>query len=192
MPSSSATAPRGRAKVDSMLTDPQRTHRHVPGDPLVCPYSLPIGVLGSATGPLGGGGCGAPRSMPGLQGRLKEVIGPGWPDLRAARRVAEDAPLRVDAALPRGTERAREEARRDADRGPRRAACRMIEKRPEHEPDDGPPRIGSRRLYDGPLDLLLHLVRINEVDITNTRSWRSPSSTGTPRADARPGPRGRG
>ena len=44
----------------------------------------------------------------------------------------------------------------------------MIENRPEHEPDDGPPRIRiSAGSYDGPLDLLLHLVRINEVDITN-------------------------
>jgi tryptophanyl-tRNA synthetase len=24
-------------KIDAMLTDPQRTHRHIPGDPLVCP-----------------------------------------------------------------------------------------------------------------------------------------------------------
>ena len=25
-------------KIDGMLTDPQRTHRHIPGDPQVCPY----------------------------------------------------------------------------------------------------------------------------------------------------------
>jgi len=101
------------AKVDSMLTDPQRTHRHVPGDPLVCPvfashrvFSDPRTVCwaeeGCRSAAIGCRDCKA---------RLKEVIGTRLAPISERRAEWLNAPLRVDAALRRGTERAREEAR---------------------------------------------------------------------------------
>jgi tryptophanyl-tRNA synthetase len=100
------------SKVDAMLTDPARTHRHIPGNPDICPVfathkivSSPEIVSWSAhgcrTAEIGCRDC---------KGRLKEsltaLIGP-----IAERRAALAAdPARVDRILDEGAVKAREHA----------------------------------------------------------------------------------
>jgi tryptophanyl-tRNA synthetase len=96
-------------KVDAFLTDPQRTHRHIPGNPEVCPVFASHRVFSSAaeqawadqgcrTAAIGCRDCKAVLRQ-NLTGRLAPI---------AERRAAlESEPRTVDDLLERGAERAR-------------------------------------------------------------------------------------
>ncbi|HZN55167.1 MAG TPA: tryptophan--tRNA ligase [Candidatus Polarisedimenticolaceae bacterium] len=96
-------------KIDGMLTDPQRTHRHIPGNPEVCPvfalhkvFSSPTTVRWSDEGCRTAGiGC---RDCKGaLKDALATVMAPV-----AERRAALAAdPARIESVLDEGAERAR-------------------------------------------------------------------------------------
>src|SRR5262245_30847234 len=100
------------SRVDAMLTDPQRTHRHVPGNPEVCPvftmhrvFSTPDVVAWADHGCRSAGiGC---RDCKGaLKQSLTAVLAP----IEERRRAWAGEPERVDAILARGAEVAREVA----------------------------------------------------------------------------------
>ena len=96
-------------KVDSMLTDPQRTHRHIPGDPSVCPVFATHKVFSTAqTQDWAAEGCrtagiGCRDCKRALKDSLHERLGP-----IAERResFARDAHA-VERVLARGADRAR-------------------------------------------------------------------------------------
>ncbi len=99
------------SKVDAMLTDPQRTHRHIPGDPEVCPvyathkvFSTAETVLWAAEGCRTAGiGC---RDCKGrLKDSLSSILAP-----IAARRAEFADTARVASILDDGAVRAREAA----------------------------------------------------------------------------------
>jgi len=100
------------AKVDAMLTDPQRTHRHIPGNPEICPvfathkvFSKPGTVAWADQGCRTAGiGC---RDCKGrLRERLLEILAP-----IAEKRAAFGAdPVLVEKILDEGASRAREAA----------------------------------------------------------------------------------
>jgi tryptophanyl-tRNA synthetase len=99
-------------KVDSMLTDPQRTHRHIPGDPEVCPvydthkvFSGPEVVEWAAEGCRSAGiGC---RDC---KGALKESLGGRMAPIAERRRALEADVGSVERVLAAGAEKAREAA----------------------------------------------------------------------------------
>ncbi|HUC44373.1 MAG TPA: tryptophan--tRNA ligase [Candidatus Sulfotelmatobacter sp.] len=100
------------AKVDGMLTDPQRTHRHIPGDPAVCPvfathkiFSDPEVVAWADAGCRSAGiGC---RDC---KARLKESLSRTLAPIGARRAELAEDPARVDRILDDGAARAREAA----------------------------------------------------------------------------------
>jgi tryptophanyl-tRNA synthetase len=101
-------------KVDSMLTDPQRTHRHIPGRPEVCPVFETHKVFSSAeTQSWADEGCrtagiGCRDCKAAIKESLLERIGP------IGERRAELAadPQHVDAVLTAGADKARKVASR--------------------------------------------------------------------------------
>lgn len=100
------------SKVDAMLTDPARTHRHIPGNPDICPvFATHKIVSGPETVSWSDHGCRtAGIGCRDCKGRLKEslaaLIGPIAE--RRARLAAE--PGRIDRILDEGARRAREAA----------------------------------------------------------------------------------
>ena len=101
------------SKIDAMLTDPQRTHRHIPGNPEICPvfhthkvFSSPEMIAWSAEGCRTAGiGCRDCKRA------LKESVETSLQPIRERRRALEEIPSRVDAVLEEGAIRARETAR---------------------------------------------------------------------------------
>ena len=97
------------AKVDGMLTDPKRTHRHIPGDPEVCPvfaqhrvFSTPDTVAWAADG-CRTAGIGCRDCKRALKDSLATILTP-----IADRRASwAERPVEVDRILADGAERAR-------------------------------------------------------------------------------------
>ena len=96
-------------KVDAMLTDPQRTHRHIPGNPEVCPVFATHKVFSdSETITWADHGCRtAAIGCRDCKGRLREgllaILAP-----IAERRAAFSAdPAQVETLLDEGAVRAR-------------------------------------------------------------------------------------
>jgi tryptophanyl-tRNA synthetase len=96
------------AKVDAMLTDPQRTHRHIPGDPSVCPVFATHKVFsdretiawadqGCRTAGIGCRDC---------KGRLKERLLAVLTPIAGRRAELAGEPARVDAILDAGARKA--------------------------------------------------------------------------------------
>lgn len=100
------------AKVDSMLTDPQRTHRHIPGNPEVCPvfdthrvFSPPATLAWADEGCRKAGiGCRDCKAA------LKEQLGLALAPIAERRAELDRQPGRLEEVLARGAERAREVA----------------------------------------------------------------------------------
>jgi tryptophanyl-tRNA synthetase len=100
------------AKIDSMLTDPQRTHRHIPGNPEICPvyhthktFSSPQTIAWSAEGCRTAGiGCRDCKRA------LKESVEAALIPIRARRAALTSEPGRLQAILEVGAARAREMA----------------------------------------------------------------------------------
>ena len=99
-------------KVDAMLTDPARTHRHIPGDPEICPVFATHKIVSSPeTVSWSAHGCRtAEIGCRDCKGRLKQslsaVIGP---IAERRKQLAED-PTRIDRVLDDGAAKARESA----------------------------------------------------------------------------------
>ena len=101
-----------RAKIDAMLTDPARTHRHIPGNPEICPvfachkvFSTPETIAWADAGCRTAGiGC---RDC---KGRLKERVVEITAPIAARRAELVAAPERIDAVLDAGAEKAAETA----------------------------------------------------------------------------------
>jgi len=108
------TPPEVGSKVDAMLTDPQRTHRHIPGDPEVCPvFALHRVFSDPATVTWADGSCrtaaiGCRDCKAALKERLHAQLAP----LAERRRELAGAPGSVDAVLREGAAAARTEAAR--------------------------------------------------------------------------------
>jgi tryptophanyl-tRNA synthetase len=111
-----------RAKIDSMLTDPQRTHRHIPGNPEICPVFAHHKVFSpEAVRSWSDSGCrtaaiGCRDCKAALRTEIERRLAP----LRARRAELAADPTRVEAILARGAERARTVAAETLD-GVRRA-----------------------------------------------------------------------
>jgi tryptophanyl-tRNA synthetase len=105
-------------KLDGMLTDPQRTHRHIPGDPEVCPvfhahkiFSPEETVAWAANGCRTAGiGC---RDC---KGALRENLLLRLAPIRERRTELESRPDEVDGILARGASYARTVAGRTMER----------------------------------------------------------------------------
>jgi tryptophanyl-tRNA synthetase len=99
-------------KVDSMLTDPQRTHRHIPGNPEICPvfathkvFSSPDRVAWADQGCRTAGiGCRDCKRV------LKENVQRRIAPIAERRAALESDPGQLDAILEQGAARARAEA----------------------------------------------------------------------------------
>jgi tryptophanyl-tRNA synthetase len=99
-------------KLDGMLTDPQRTHRHIPGDPDVCPvfathrvFSSPDEVRWADHGCRSAGiGCRDCKAV------LKQNVLAELAPIAQRRQALAAAPGRIDAILERGAETARHAA----------------------------------------------------------------------------------
>ena len=100
------------AKVYAMLTDPQRTHRHIPGDPEVCPvfathkvFSEPGTVewadQGCRTAGIGCRDC---------KGRLRERLLAVLTPIAERRAAFSTDPALVEKILDEGASHAREAA----------------------------------------------------------------------------------
>jgi tryptophanyl-tRNA synthetase len=101
-----------QAKVDAMLTDPARTHRHIPGNPDVCPVFATHKVFSdTATVAWADQGCrtagiGCRDCKGKLKDRLTAILAP-----IAKRRAAFSAePEKLERILDDGAERARRAA----------------------------------------------------------------------------------
>jgi len=98
-----------RARIDAMLTDPARTHRHIPGNPEICPvfachkvFSSPETIAWADAGCRTAGiGC---RDC---KGRLKERVVEIMAPIAARRAELAAAPERIDAVLDDGAVKAR-------------------------------------------------------------------------------------
>jgi tryptophanyl-tRNA synthetase len=96
-------------KIDSMLTDPQRTHRHVPGNPEVCPVFHTHKVFSSdETVAWAAAGCrtadiGCRDCKAALKTSLETRLAP----IRERRADLAAHPAEVDRVLATGAERAR-------------------------------------------------------------------------------------
>jgi len=99
-------------KVDSMLTDPQRTHRHIPGDPQVCPVFATQRVFSTAeTVDWADRGCrSAAIGCRDCKAALKESLERRLAPLRERRAALEADPERVENILRQGADEAREVA----------------------------------------------------------------------------------
>jgi tryptophanyl-tRNA synthetase len=101
-------------KIDSMLTDPQRTHRPIPGRPEVCPVFATHKVFSDAERVrwadegcrTAGIGCRDCKTA------LKECVLAAMSPLAERRAAFEDDPETVNGILRAGAERAREVASR--------------------------------------------------------------------------------
>ncbi len=100
------------AKVDAMLTDPQRTHRHIPGNPQVCPVFATHKVFseqetvvwadqGCRTAAIGCRDC---------KGRLRERLLTVLAPIAEKRVAFASDPARVQGILDEGAVRASEAA----------------------------------------------------------------------------------
>ena len=97
------------SKIDAMLTDPQRTHRHIPGNPEICPvfhthkvFSSPPTISWSAEGCRTAGiGCRDCKRA------LKESVEAALLPIRERRLELQAEPGKVDAILADGASRAR-------------------------------------------------------------------------------------
>jgi tryptophanyl-tRNA synthetase len=98
-----------RAKVDAMLTDPQRTHRHIPGDPSVCPVFATHRVFSdAATVAWADHGCRtAGIGCRDCKGRLKDGLLAVLAPIAERRAALAAEPGRVEAILDDGAETAR-------------------------------------------------------------------------------------
>jgi tryptophanyl-tRNA synthetase len=96
-------------KVDGMLTDPQRTHRHIPGNPEVCPVFMTHRVFSSAeTVHWADRECrSAGIGCRDCKGALKESLETCLAPIRARRQALSQDSARVEAILTRGAEAAR-------------------------------------------------------------------------------------
>jgi tryptophanyl-tRNA synthetase len=100
------------AKVDVMLTDPQRTHRHIPGNPEICPVFALHRVFSAATtvswvdSSCRSAAIGCRDCKAALKERLQAELAP----LADRRRELAGTPQAVDAVLREGAEGARAEA----------------------------------------------------------------------------------
>lgn len=97
------------SKIESMLTDPRRTHRHVPGNPEVCPVFSTHRVFSPAeTQAWADRGCReAGIGCRDCKAALKEnVLGRLMP-IAERRRALVSQPEQVDSVLRQGAERAR-------------------------------------------------------------------------------------
>jgi tryptophanyl-tRNA synthetase len=99
-------------KVDGMLTDPQRTHRHIPGDPEVCPVFQTHKVFSTdETVAWADSGCRtADIGCRDCKAALKESLARRLTPIAERRDVLAKEPEKVRAILARGAERARETA----------------------------------------------------------------------------------
>jgi tryptophanyl-tRNA synthetase len=97
------------AKIDAMLTDPARTHRHIPGNPEICPvfachkvFSRPDAIAWADAGCRSAGiGC---RDC---KGKLKESVEAVMAPIAERRATLAAEPERVEAILEDGASRAR-------------------------------------------------------------------------------------
>lgn len=100
------------AKVDSMLTDPQRTHRHIPGNPEICPvfhthkvFSGPKQISWADDG-CRTAGIGCRDCKAALKESLQTRLGP----IAERRSALQEDPETVPRILRQGAEKAREVA----------------------------------------------------------------------------------
>jgi tryptophanyl-tRNA synthetase len=100
------------SKVDAMLTDPQRTHRHIPGNPDVCPVFATHKVFSEAeTVAWADRGCRtAGIGCRDCKGRLKERLLAVLAPIAERRDALAADPAHVDGVLDDGALRAREAA----------------------------------------------------------------------------------
>jgi tryptophanyl-tRNA synthetase len=97
------------SKIDAMLTDPQRTHRHIPGNPEICPVFHTHKVF-SSTEKIAWAAEGCRTAGIGCRDckrALKESVEAALQPIRERRRVLEEDPARVDVILSEGAMRAR-------------------------------------------------------------------------------------
>lgn len=103
-----------KKKVDAYLTDPQRTHRHIPGNPDVCPVFASHGIFSSseqvawADAGCRSAGIGCRDCKAVLRENLVARLAP----IAQRRMELARMPEVIDTTLRRGAERAREEAAR--------------------------------------------------------------------------------
>lgn len=105
-------------KIDSMLTDPQRTHRPIPGNPDVCPVFACHKVFSSAeTVQWADTECrSAGIGCRDCKAALKESLVTKLAPIAERRREFEADPARIDAILADGADRARKVAMRTMDK----------------------------------------------------------------------------
>jgi tryptophanyl-tRNA synthetase len=96
-------------KIDGMLTDPQRTHRHIPGDPSICPVFATHGVFSSETTVAwADSGCRSARiGCRDCKAALKESVKNRLAPIAERRADWLARPDEVQAILARGAEAAR-------------------------------------------------------------------------------------
>ena len=99
-------------KIDAMLTDPARTHRHIPGNPEICPVFACHRVFSPADAVAwADAGCrSAGIGCRDCKGRLKESLGAVMTPIAERRAALSAEPERVDAILDEGASRARSAA----------------------------------------------------------------------------------
>ena len=100
------------AKIDNMLTDPARTHRHIPGNPEICPVFATHKVFSDAeTVAWADAGCrSAGIGCRDCKGRLKERLVHVVAPIAERRRELAADPARLERTLDDGAARAREVA----------------------------------------------------------------------------------
>ena len=98
-----------RSKIDAMLTDPQRTHRHIPGDPEVCPVYAHHKVFSpETTRTWAAEGCRtAGIGCRDCKAALRAEVGRRLAPIGARRAELAAHPQRVESILAQGAERAR-------------------------------------------------------------------------------------
>ncbi len=98
-----------RTKVDAMLTDPQRTHRHIPGNPEICPVFATHKVFSDAeTIAWADQGCRtAGIGCRDCKGRLRERLTSLLAPIGERRAAYGAEPARIEAVLDAGAEKAR-------------------------------------------------------------------------------------
>ena len=99
-------------KIDNMLTDPARTHRHIPGNPEICPVFATHKVFSDAeTVAWADAGCrSAGIGCRDCKGRLKERLMHVVAPIAERRRELASDPARLERTLDDGAARAREVA----------------------------------------------------------------------------------
>ena len=99
-------------KVDGMLTDPQRTHRNIPGNPDICPVFANHKIFSSdETRAWADNGCRtAAIGCRDCKAALKESLTERLAPIAERRKALEAAPERVDAVLAEGAAKARKVA----------------------------------------------------------------------------------